>query len=86
MMIPTVSMATLKTCTGVYRFPQMYPTNMVVTLPPLRRIMWTGTEMLYPKAKLFRRLTVKKRTMLGSHRASGMARGFKKKGGLVAEK
>ena len=37
--IPTVNIATLKTCTGVYRFPQRKPTTIVVTLPPLRRIM-----------------------------------------------
>jgi hypothetical protein len=59
---------------------------MVVTLPPLRRMMWTGTEMLYPKAKLLRRFIVKKRKMFGSQRASGIALGFRKKGGCEAEK
>jgi hypothetical protein len=35
---------------------------------------------------LLRRLTVKKRMMLGSQRARGMARGLRKKGGWAAEK
>ena len=50
MMIPTVSMATLKIWIRVYRFPHMKPTSIVVTLPPLRRMICTGTEMLYPNA------------------------------------
>ena len=44
-MIPSVSMVTLNTCILVYLFPQIKPTSIVVTLPPLRRMMCTGTEM-----------------------------------------
>lgn len=43
--IPSVSIPTLNTCILVYLFPQMKPTSMVVTLPPLRRMMCTGTEI-----------------------------------------
>ena len=83
---PTVSIATEIICHRLYRFPHTKPTNIVVTLPPLRRIMWTGMEMLYPNTRLLRRLTVKKRKIFGSQRVSGIALGLRKKGGCEAEK
>jgi hypothetical protein len=50
---PTVSITTLVTCSLEYRFPLTTPASMVVTLPKLRRIMCTGTEMLKANAQLF---------------------------------
>ena len=55
-------------------------------LPPLRRIICTGTEMLYPNAKLFSILTTKNMMILGSQRIRGMARGLTKVGGFEMEK
>lgn len=86
MITPAVSMATENICHRLYRFPHTKPISIVVTLPPLRRMMWTGTEMSYPNTKLLRRLTVKKRNIFGSQRVSGIALGLRKKGGCEAEK
>lgn len=86
MMMPVVSIATLKTCTFVYRFPHKYPTSIVNTLPPLRNMMCTGTDILYPKAKLFSRLTAKNMTIFGTHRISGTFLGLRKEGGCLVEK
>ena len=85
-MTPMVSMAMLKNCVLVYRFPQIQPTSIVVTLPPLRRMICTGTEMLYPKAKLLSMFTEKNSTMFGNHRMRGTARNLRKNGGCEAEK
>ena len=73
-------------CTFVYRFPHKYPTSIVITLPPLRNMMCTGTDISYPKAKLFSRLTAKNMTMFGTHRISGTFLGLRKKGGCLIEK
>ena len=73
-------------CTFVYRFPHKYPTSIVITLPPLRNMMCTGTDILYPKAKLFSRLTAKNMTILGTHRISGTFLGLRKNGGCLIEK
>ena len=85
-MTPTVSIATLKTCTRVYFLPHIQPANIVVTLPPLRRIIWTGTEISNLNAKLLSMLTAKNKTMFGSHRKTGTAGFFKNHGGREAEK
>lgn len=50
---PTVNKTTLDTCSFEYRFPLTTPANIVVTLPKLRKIMCTGTEMLNANAQLF---------------------------------
>ena len=85
-MTPIVSNATLKTCTRVYFLPQIQPTNIVVMLPPLRRIICTGTDIANPNAKLLSMLTVKNKKMFGSHRETGTVGFFKNHGGREAEK
>jgi hypothetical protein len=50
---PTVRITTLVTCSFEYLFPLTTPASMVVTLPKLRKMMCTGTEMLKAKAQLF---------------------------------
>ena len=49
-------------------------------------MMCTGTDMLYPKAKLFSRLTAKNMTIFGTHRISGTFLGLRKEGGHLIEK
>lgn len=44
---------------------------MVVTLPKLLRMMWTGTEILKANAQLFNILTVKNKTALVTHLRKG---------------
>ena len=44
---------------------------MVVTLPKLLRMMWTGTEMLNANAQLFIMLTVKNKAALTHHFRKG---------------
>ena len=73
-------------CTLVYLFPQAKPTSIVMMLPPLRKMIWTGTEMLYPKAKLFSRFTAKNMHIFGIHLTSGTFRFRRKKGGCLTEK
>ena len=58
---------------------------MVVTLPPLRSIICTGTDILYPKAKLFIMFTVKNMAALGSQRMIGTAGGLRSQGNLAVE-
>lgn len=70
-MTPTVSTATEKTCSGVYFLPRSHPAAMVVTLPKLLKMIWTGTEMLNAKAQLFIMLTVKKSAALTHHFLKG---------------
>lgn len=70
-MTPSVSIATEKICKGVYFFPRRYPAAIVVTLPKLLRIMWTGTDMLNAKAQLFIMLTVKNSAALIHHLRNG---------------
>lgn len=41
-------------------------------------MMCRGTEILYAKAQLFRRLIVRKNAVYISHERSGMARGIRK--------
>jgi hypothetical protein len=53
---PTVSITTLVTCNFEYLFPLTTPASIVVTLPKLRRMMCTGTEMLNANAQLFNML------------------------------
>ena len=53
---PTVSITTLVTCSFEYLFPLTTPASIVVTLPKLRRMMCTGTEMLNANAQLFNML------------------------------
>lgn len=84
-MTPTVRNATEMTCSRVKRLPHSQPTRIVVTLPPLRKMMCTGTDILYPNAKLLRMLTLKKRTMFRSQRRIGMAFRLRKKGGSWRE-
>ncbi len=48
-MILAVSNSTAKTCIRENCFPNNHPTNNVVTLPPERRMICTGTEMLKTK-------------------------------------
>ena len=54
-----------------------YPMTMDATGPPDRTMICNGTEILYAKAQLFRRLMVTKYAVYISHNRSGMARGFK---------
>ena len=49
-------------------------------------MMCTGTDILYPKAKLFSRLTAKNMTIFGTHRISGTFLGLRKEGGRLIEK
>ena len=72
--IPNDKRATLDICNLVYFFPHRKPTNIVIKVPPDLNMICTGTEML-PRARLLRRLTAKKRRMLGTHRRMGIARG-----------
>lgn len=51
---------------------------MVVTLPKLLRMMWTGTEMLKAKAQLFIMLTVKNKAALTHHFRKGTLELLKK--------
>jgi hypothetical protein len=71
-------MATEKICIGVYFLPRSQPAAMVVTLPKLRRMMWTGTDMLNANAQLFIMLTVKKRAALIHHFRKGTGDGLTK--------
>lgn len=50
---------------------------MDATGPPERTMMCNGTEILYAKAQLLRRLIVTKYAVYIIHDRSGMARGFK---------
>jgi hypothetical protein len=68
---PSVSMATENTCKKVYLFPRSHPAAIVVTLPKLLRMIWTGTEMLKAKAQLFNMLMVKNNTALMHHLRNG---------------
>lgn len=70
-MTPKVRMATEKICRGEYLFPRRYPAAIVVTLPKLRSMMWTGTDMLNANAQLFNMLTVKNSTALVTHLRNG---------------
>lgn len=70
-MTPRVNMATENTCSGVYLLPRSQPAAIVVTLPKLRRMMWTGTEMSKAKAQLFNILTVKNKAALMHHLRNG---------------
>jgi hypothetical protein len=70
-MTPSVRMATEKICSGVYFFPRRYPAAIVVTLPKLLRMMWTGTDILNAKAQLFIILTVKNSAALIHHLRNG---------------
>jgi hypothetical protein len=68
---PSVKIATEKTCRKVYLLPRNHPAAIVVTLPKLLRIMWTGTEILKAKAQLFSILTVKNNAALTHHFRKG---------------
>lgn len=70
-MTPMVRTATEKICNGVYFFPRRYPATIVVTLPKLLRMMWTGTEILNANAQLFIMLTVKNKRALVTHLRNG---------------
>jgi hypothetical protein len=58
--------------------PRIQPAAMVVTLPKLLRMIWTGTEMLNAKAQLFNMLTVKNRTALVTHFRKGTGDALRK--------
>jgi hypothetical protein len=77
-MTPKVRIATENTCRRVYLFPRNHPAAIVVTLPKLLRIMWTGTEMLKAKAQLFSMLTVKKSAALMHHFRNGTGEDLRK--------
>lgn len=64
--------------TGVYFFPRSHPAIIVVTLPKLRNIMCTGTDMLNANAQLFIMLTVKNRPALIHHFRNGTGDGLTK--------
>jgi hypothetical protein len=70
-MTPSVRTATEKTCKGVYLLPRNHPAAIVVTLPKLLRMMWTGTDMLKANAQLFSMLTVKNSAALTHHFLKG---------------
>lgn len=73
MMTPTVSAATAHICSTLYRFPHRYPTVNVVTLPKLRRMMCSGTEMWKANAQLLSMLTAKNMSAMQARRRSGIA-------------
>lgn len=50
---------------------------MDATGPPERTRMCKGTEILYAKAQLFRRLMVTKNAVYTSHERSGITRGLR---------
>lgn len=50
---------------------------MDATGPPERTMMCKGTEILYAKAQLFRRLMVTKNAVYTSHERSGITRGWR---------
>jgi hypothetical protein len=77
-MTPKVRIATENTCKLVYLFPRNHPAAIVVTLPKLLRMMWTGTEMLKANAQLFSMLTVKNRTALMHHFRNGTGEDLRK--------
>jgi hypothetical protein len=85
-MTPMVSIATPSICPLLYLVPQRKPTIMVVTLPPLRKMICTGTDILKPKAKLFNMFTVKNSSTLGIHRVMGTVGLLRNNGGCWAEK
>jgi len=70
-MTPKVKIATENTCKRVYLLPRSHPAAIVVTLPKLLRMMWTGTEMLKANAQLFIMLTVKNNAALTHHLRNG---------------
>ena len=78
-MTPRVSTATEKIWTGVYLLPRNHPAAMVVTLPKLLRMIWTGTEISKAKAQLFIMLTVKNKAALMTHFLNGTGEGLTKK-------
>ena len=52
-MTPVVSNPTAAICLEVYRFPVIsHPILIVTSVPPDRKIMYTGMETWYPKAAL----------------------------------
>ena len=67
-MHPTVNTTTLSTCILLYRFPQIHPITSVVMLPPLRRMICTGTLILKSNAWLFSKLTEKNSAICINHR------------------
>lgn len=58
---------------------------MVITVPPLRRTMCTGTDRPKSSAQLFRPLTVKNMKALMSKFGNGMARGLRENCPLIEE-
>ena len=77
-MTPMVRTATENTCRLVYLFPRSHPAAIVVTLPKLLRMMWTGTEMLKANAQLFSMLTVKNNKALMHHLRKGTGEDLRK--------
>lgn len=59
---------------------------MDATGPPDLKMMWSGTEILYAKAQLFKRLTVTKNEVYISQCRSGIARGLRNMARGPAEK
>ena len=68
---PIESNATEMTCIWEYFFPRSHPAPMVVTLPKLRRMICTGTDILNAKAQLFSILTAKNIAALKAHLRNG---------------
>lgn len=77
-MTPSVRTATENTCRLVYLFPRNHPAAIVVTLPKLLRMIWTGTEMLKANAQLLSMLTVKNNTALTHHFRNGTGEDLRK--------
>ena len=75
---PRVSKITAMICPWEYLLAlNKYPITMEATGPPERTMMCNGTEILYAKAQLFRRLIVTKKAVYTSHELSGIARGLR---------
>jgi hypothetical protein len=77
-MTPKVRIATEKICNRVYLFPRNHPAAIVVTLPKLLRMIWTGTDMLKAKAQLFIIFTVKNNAALMHHFRKGTGDALRK--------
>ena len=68
---PTVRNITLRTCNGLYRLPRRTPATIVVTLPKLRRMICTGTLILYANAQLLSMLIPKNIAAINAHLDTG---------------
>lgn len=77
---PAVNIMTAKIWPPEYLLPlNKYPMIMEATGPPDRRMIWSGTEILYANAQLFSILTVMKNKVYAAHDRRGIARALRKR-------